>query len=776
MTRFSNLRARLVGTVLLAITPAWMLMYFTDLPWAGFALGLVALTAAWFGGERFVIRQVRALLKTTDRLAAGDLSSRTGMGHEHGEWGRLAQQIDTMAANLEQRVRDREQAERTLLNRSLQQTVISALGQFALVSDDLDALFNQAVLLTGQTLEVDYCGVFEHQPVRKTLLLRAGSGWKQEQWEESADTALLPGFSLRKGEPVVVEDFTKEARFQPGPNLSNHGVLSCVSVTIPAPRNPFGILGAFSTRPRRYSEDEIQFVLAVGTVLTMAVQRAQAETQMRKLAAFARLNPNPALELDTMGHVGYANPAAEAIAAGLKLEDPKGLLPANVIVLVSECLSTGRSLRHEAKLGDRTLSWSLHPVPGSKVVHAYVEDITERLNLEQQLRQSQKMESVGQLAAGVAHDFNNMLTIIQGHSGMLLTRDGLPADTKEPVQAIAFAAERAAGLTRQLLMFSRKSVMQRKVLDLPQVVADMSKLLQRLVGEAVRIQLDCADDSPPVSADMGMLEQVLMNLVVNARDAMPKGGKITIGVRARTFDPEYTGSHPEARPGKFARIYVSDTGTGMDAETLKRIFEPFFTTKEVGKGTGLGLATVYGIVKQHNGWVDVTSEPGAGSRFDIYLPASDKPAAVRKDEEDTKRFASSGAETILVVEDEPALRELARAMLERLGYQVLMAGSGPEAMKVWDRHGNHIKLVITDMVMPEGMSGMDLAQQLHRFKPDLKIIIASGYSMEESETVFFAKGVKYLQKPYTHVSLSKAIRECLDQQTECSTAKAPASG
>ena len=266
----------------------------------------------------------------------------------------------------------------------------------------------------------------------------------------------------------------------------------------------------------------------------------------------------------------------------------------------------------------------------SRVVHCYVEDITERLKLEGQLRQSQKMESVGQLAAGVAHDFNNMLTIIQGHSGALLAKPTLPHDMLDPLQAVYFAAERAAGLTRQLLMFSRKNVIQSKLLDLREVIGNMTKMLEDLLGETIKFEFLPPSELPLVEGDTGMIEQVIMNLSVNARDAMPNGGKLTIGVETVTIDNDYVKSHADARAGQFVRLRVTDTGIGMDSATLRRIFEPFFTTKDVGKGTGLGLATAYGIIKQHEGWIEVNSEPNKGATFDVYFPAREKTPAPKK--------------------------------------------------------------------------------------------------------------------------------------------------
>jgi nitrogen-specific signal transduction histidine kinase/ActR/RegA family two-component response regulator len=401
----------------------------------------------------------------------------------------------------------------------------------------------------------------------------------------------------------------------------------------------------------------------------------------------------------------------------------------------------------------------------SHVVHGYVEDITQRLSLEAQLRQSQKMESIGQLAAGVAHDFNNMLTIIQGHSGLLLARPNLSPEMQDSAQAIYFGAERAAGLTRQLLMFSRKNVMQPRQMDLREVVGNMLKMLQRLMGETVRLEFAPPDELPLVQVDPGMIEQVIMNLAVNARDAMPKGGVLAISTVPVEIEEAYLQTHAQARVGSFVRLRARDTGCGMDAATKARIFEPFFTTKEVGKGTGLGLATVYGILKQHEGWVDVESEPGAGTTFDAFIPALPADAVKRAEETKPDAPVRGGKETILVVEDEDVLRDMANLILSDCGYRVIEASSGVEALRIWEKHGAEVDLLLTDMVMPEGMSGMDLATRLLAAKPGLRIIFASGYSMDDLDTTFVRKGhASFLQKPYTHITLAKAVRACLDSR------------
>jgi signal transduction histidine kinase/ActR/RegA family two-component response regulator len=549
--------------------------------------------------------------------------------------------------------------------------------------------------------------------------------------------------------------------------LLEHGVRSGITVAISGHGRPFGLLGVHTTHHRIFSEDEVHFLLSVATLLSMAVERNRAETELQKLAAFAQLNPNPAMELAADATVTYFNDAALKLALSVGQDNPRTILPADIAIIVKECLYTRQSKVHfETQNAGRTLSWSFHPVLSSQLVHCYVEDITERLSLEAQLRQSQKMESVGQLAAGVAHDFNNMLTIIQGHAGMLMAKPTLPAEFQESAQAVYFAAERAASLTRQLLMFSRKNVMQPMPLDLREVVAHVSKMLQRLLGEDIALELDAPPYISLVQGDTGMIEQILMNLAVNARDAMPRGGTLAISTSTVTIDEAYAQVQPEARPGLFVWLRVSDTGCGMDEATMQRIFEPFFTTKEVGKGTGLGLATVYGIVKQHGGWIEVASEVGKGTSFNVFFPATGEPiVGLQAETTEAVEAVRGGKETILVVEDEPVLRDLAHVILRDCGYEVLEAGTGSEALRVWNTRQGEVDLLLTDMVMPDGMSGMELAQRLRDAHPELKIIFASGYSMEELDTGFVREGhALFLQKPYTHVTLPKAVRECLDAQ------------
>ena len=511
----------------------------------------------------------------------------------------------------------------------------------------------------------------------------------------------------------------------------------------------------------------MQFLTATAAMLGIAIERKRAEAETEKLAAFAKLNPAATMEFAEDGTINYFNQAAQLLASSVRKNHPRDALPGEINDIIRQCLATGRSeMRLETQMNGHTFSWLFHPVLPSRVVHCYVEDITERLKLEAQLRQSQKMESVGQLAAGVAHDFNNMLTIIQGHSGSLLAKSTLPHDMLAPLQAVYFAAERAAGLTRQLLMFSRKNVIQSKLLDLREIVGNTTKMLERILGETIKLEYSPPPELPLVEGDAGMIEQIIMNLSVNARDAMPNGGKLVIGVNAVTIDDDYVKSHADARVGQFVRLHVSDTGIGMDPSTLHRIFEPFFTTKGIGKGTGLGLATAYGIIKQHEGWIEVKSEPNKGATFDVYFPASGKIQAPPKKEVVSPVSAPGGSETILVVEDEPVLREMACNILRDCGYRIFEAASGKEALSEWRKRTNEIDLLLTDIVMPEGVSGVNLAEQLLVNHPHLKIIFTSGYTANEVSPELLAKtNARYLQKPYTHAELAKIVRDCLGKST-----------
>jgi signal transduction histidine kinase/CheY-like chemotaxis protein/HAMP domain-containing protein len=781
---FTSVRMQLVASVFLWISPAlvltfiinqnwfweyapaWLKPYALNVPWESFIVGLLALLAAWFGGEHFILRQVQALTQAVQQLSGGDLRARTGLENAKGELGQLAQKFDEMAAALQKRQKERDEMDRKLLNRAMQQTAVSAVGQCALTNKNLEVLYEQAVHRVAEMFGAPYAMLFERIP-DGSLHPLAIYGWNPKSAEElilPADKKSPMSWSAETGEVSVINDWSRETEFRRSPLLAELGVVSGICVAIPSRQKPFGVLAAHATQAREFSPDDVQFMLAIATVVGMGMERLKAEAETEKLATFVKENPNAALELARDGSVNYFNVAAEKLAADVGRAHPRELLPEPLAAIVRDCFDSGRSkTNHVTKLNDQTISWWFHPVPASGVVHCYGEDITHSLSLQDQLRQSQKMESIGQLAAGVAHDFNNMLTIIQGHSSKLLAETSLPPAVVDPVLAIYGAAERAAGLTRQLLMFTRKNVMQPRVLDLRAIVGNINKMLCRLLGETIALEFQPPPQLPNIYGDAGMIEQILMNLAVNAHDAMPAGGTLTISLGEFLARPEYMERNPDAQPGRMVRLQVSDTGCGMSEAVRARIFEPFFTTKEVGKGTGLGLATVFGIVRQHAGWIEVFSEVDRGTTFAVYFPACDEAVPVEAEKTAEPTPVVGGSETLLVVEDEMVLREMAREFLKDCGYRVLEARSGREALQVWQLHRAEIHLLLTDMKMPEGISGLELAERMLAEQPGLHVIFTSGYSDDVIRPEFLERThSKFLAKPYAYSDLVRLVRECLD--------------
>lgn len=783
--KFSSVRMQLVASVFIWIAPAlvltflvnqkwfwdfapdWLRQYATTLPWASLIVGILALAAAWFGGEHFILRQVRALTRAILRLASGDLKARSGLKQAEGEIGQLAQKFDEMAAALQQRQKERDEADHKLLNRAMQQTAVSAVGQCALTNRNLEVIYEQAVYRVAEMFAVEYAMLLQRMPNGELHPL-AVYGLAPKTTGETIIISQRPSqmaWTAETGEVSVVNDWAGETHFGHSPLLDELGVASGVAVAIPTRDKPFGVLAAHTTHKREFSPDDIQFLLAVANVVGMATERIKAELETEKLAAFVKENPNAALELSADGSVNYYNDTAEKLAATLGQQHPSEILPTSVREIVSDCLAYNRSQAGvQSKIAGHTISWSFQPLPAGGIVHCYGEDITMRLNLEAQLLQSEKMKTFGQFAAGIAHDFNNMLTIIQGHSSRLLVDGSISAETRESLAQIYTAGDRAARLTRQLLLTSRKNVIQPKPLDLREVVGNTTTMLRHLLGETIELRFQAPQALPLVCADQSMIEQVVMNLASNARDAMPTGGILQIEISETFVGPEHAEIHPESSSGHFIKLQVTDTGCGMDEATRARIFEPFFTTKEIGQGTGLGLATVFNIARQHEGWIEVESVPDRGSVFSVFLPANNELQLDAPNETATAGpIIPVGTETILIVEDEEMLRDLAREILKDCGYRTLEAVSGRQALDIWRQHEGEVDLLLTDMVMPEGVSGVELAERLVAEAPKLKVVFMSGYTPDEvSPELLQRNNACYVQKPYGHVQLAQIVRECLD--------------
>jgi len=507
-------------------------------------------------------------------------------------------------------------------------------------------------------------------------------------------------------------------------------------------------------------------------------QRKEAEEGYMRLATAVEQAAEGIMITDATGKILYVNPAFEKNSgytrAELTGQNPRllksGKQDAAFYQHMWEVLALGRvwSGRLINKKKDGTLfeeEATISPIRNSAGVitnHVAVKrDVTREVALEAQLRQSQKMEAIGQLAGGIAHDFNNLLTAIHANAAQLLEAPLEPSETAECSQQILEAAERAATLTRQLLMFSRKQIIQPVNLDLNEVVAQTAKMLQRILGEDITLLSESAAELPFILADAGMMEQILLNLAVNSRDAMPEGGKLTIATGITMLDQKQAARHPGAQPGAYVHLAITDTGCGIPPENISRIFEPFFTTKEAGKGTGLGLATVYGIVRQHHGWITVSSEAGQGTTFRIHFPAVGGKKAGKTAAPGISKLPR-GTELILLVEDELTVRLPVSNMLQRFGYRVLPTESGVEALKVWQNNKDRIHLLLTDIVMPDGMTGYELARRLQAEKPQLKVIYTSGYSADlGGRHSLLVEGVNFLQKPYAPQELAEILRNSL---------------
>jgi two-component system cell cycle sensor histidine kinase/response regulator CckA len=473
---------------------------------------------------------------------------------------------------------------------------------------------------------------------------------------------------------------------------------------------------------------------------------------------------------DDEGRIHDANPAACALT-GMPVETLRNLELQTVLPEVAR-LKDGapgkarangvdKGVVRPAGMSNRVLDIDAAAFAPGVLVYT-VRDLTNQTRLEEQLAQSQKMDAVGQLAGGIAHDFNNLLTVIMSYGSLLLGDLDEADPRREDVQEIANAAARASGLTRQLLAFSRKQILEPRLISVNTVVTGVEKLLRRLIGEDIELATTLESALYSINADPGQLEQVLINLVVNARDAMPDGGRLHITTANTVLSADHSGRQLSAAPGDYVMLAVSDTGVGMSREVQQRVFEPFFTTKGQGKGTGLGLSTVYGIVKQSGGDVWIYSEPGTGTTFKVYFPRALEGEAFVPATEDN-RSSPRGTETILVVEDDPALRALSERVLESNGYTVLLARNGIEALAIASGHSGHIDMVATDVVMPK-MNGRPLVEKLLESRAEMRVLFMSGYTDDEVMRRGVIDGrTAFLQKPFTPVELARKVREVLDQ-------------
>ncbi|MGA8674049.1 MAG: PAS domain S-box protein, partial [Candidatus Acidiferrales bacterium] len=530
-----------------------------------------------------------------------------------------------------------------------------------------------------------------------------------------------------------------------------------------------------------YTERDLEFLVSVGGQIALAIERKRAEEKIRESEARLRVlvEQLPAV----LWTVGTDLRFTSALGAGLAR---LGLKPNQIVgVSLMDYFETNDQTflpiaAHRRATKGEAVTFHVEWKGGSYTCHVeplrtaegelqgaicMALDITDRKQLEEQLRQAQKMEAVGRLAGGIAHDFNNLLMVIQGYADLMTERLAEGDPLRRNAEQIQTASQRATSLTRQLLAFSRKQMLAPKVLNVQSVVVDMEKILRRLIGEDIQLETSSVPDLGLIKADRSQIEQVIMNLAVNARDAMPEGGRLTI--ETANVELDKAAAHPPAvlSPGKYVMLAVTDNGCGMDAETQAHIFEPFFTTKEKGKGTGLGLATVYGIVKQSGGYVWVYTEPGRGTSFKVYLPRiEDEQTARGRDGKSDAQELPRGSETVLLVEDEKGVRELAREYLELTGYTVIAAEDGHTALELAAMHVGPIQLLMTDVVMP-GISGRELAGRVKTIRPEIKVLFMSGYTDQAVvHHGILDTDAALLQKPFTMAALAAKLREILSTE------------
>jgi PAS domain S-box-containing protein len=558
---------------------------------------------------------------------------------------------------------------------------------------------------------------------------------------------------------------------------------SWLGVPLRTPAETIGVLVVQNyERENVYTSRDLEFLSSVGGQIALAIERKRSEERARESEARLRvlIEQLPAVLWTVDRNLRFTS----AVGSGLAR---LGLKPNQIVgMTLSEYFETRDQsftpiAAHLRAIAGEPVTFPVEWKKGSYACHAeplrdsaggvqgaicMALDVTDRKQLEEQFRQAQKMEAVGRLAGGIAHDFNNLLMVIQGYADLLADRLPAGESLHRNAEQIQTAAQRAAALTQQLLAFSRKQILAPKVLNVHSVVADMEKMLQRLIGEDIELETSSKADLWLVKADRSQIEQVVMNLAVNARDAMPKGGRLMIETANVEFDASVSHSPAVVAPGKYVMLAVTDNGCGMDAKTQAHIFEPFFTTKEKGKGTGLGLATVYGVVKQSGGYVWVYSEPGHGTTFKVYLPRiEDEVASAGRERGSQANALPRGSEVVLLVEDEAGVRELAREYLEMSGYTVFVAPDGHTALEMAAKHDGTIHLLMTDMVMP-GIGGRELAERVQAARPDIKVLYMSGYT----DSAVVHQGVlgtdaPLLQKPFTLATLTVKLREILAVET-----------
>jgi two-component system, cell cycle sensor histidine kinase and response regulator CckA len=693
----------------------------------------------------------------------------------------IAIQQSELYEQVQTELAERKRVESGLRARARQQAAVAKLGQLALADTDLYVLMDEAVALITQSLEVEYSKVLEMLPDKSNLLLRAGIGWQSELVGDgivNGGSDSQAGYTLLSSEPVIVYDLREDTRFSGPPLLQEHGVVSGISVIIQGQKQPFGILGAHTTRCREFTQDDIHFLQAIANVLATTIERRWAEQKIREQAALLDITTDAIIVCTLEQQILFWNQGAERLYGFSPVEAIKKnanklfrqeispqLEEAEKIVV--EYGSWQGELRKLTRSGKEVIVASRlilmrDEAEQPKSILIIDTDITEKKQLEAQFLRAQRLESLGTLASGIAHDLNNILTPIMSSAQMLaLKLPNLDARYKPLLKILEQNSRRGADLVKQILTFARGSEGRGVSLQLEYLLLEIEQIINSTFPKSIKLTKSLPTQSLwTIVADPTQMHQVLMNLCVNARDAMPEGGTLYIYAENLFIDENFAKMNLDAHVGYYVVITISDTGFGIPPLILDRIFEPFFTTKESGKGTGLGLTTAIGIVKNHGGFINVESEVGKGTTFQVYLPAVKERT---KQQIENLELPNGNGELILVVDDEAAILEITKTSLEDYNYRTLTASNGIEAISLYAQHKNKVSIVLMDMIMPS-MDGLTAIRILQQMNPQVKIIGISGIAANNQLVEAAGSGVGvFVKKPYTFYELLHAINNVLSE-------------
>jgi PAS domain S-box-containing protein len=741
-------------------------------------------TAAIVGGGIAFLALGVGLSLVVGRRTADSILGLARLAHVLADGLYPTQRPTAKIAEIEEIGQELDRTAALLDRRSRQQAAIAELGLLAVTAKDRHAFFARSTAIMVEGLGVEFGALLELMPDNTNLVMRAGVGWPDALVGKAVaqrDLHSQAGYALISREPVVVTNLDEETRFEPAALMHEQNLVSGMSVVIRGPDRPFGVLSAHTRRSQRFPAQDISFLQAIANVISASLLRtrselALAESERRARHFFESMNAVPyCFDVDAQRYT-YVGPQSMRLL-GISQEEwgtvgwwqehmhPEDSATMDALEQVMTRRGQDYVLEYRMIAAQDRIVWIRDIVHieidehGHKILYGMAIDITESKEKERQLNEAQRLQAIGQLTGGIAHDFNNLLAVILGTSELMEERSKSDPALRRTVEQIAAAAERGAALTQRLLAFSRRQALRPSETDLNGLVRDLQPLLEGTLGEKIAIESRLAPDLARTLIDPNQVESALLNLAINARDAMPEGGRLTIETRNTVIQPGDSIRSDSMQPGAYVVLSVTDTGVGMTQEVRARAFEPFFTTKDVGKGSGLGLSTIYGFARQSAGHVSIDSELGKGTAVHIYLPQFSEVGSVEAKPSDTG--VPKGDETVLIVEDDPSVRRVVAGMVASLGYETHEASDGADALQRLERNGR-FDLVLTDVVMPGEIGGRELAQTVIRRWPHTRVLLTSGYAGKEADLGGQVDECTHvLAKPYRKIELARKIREVL---------------